>query len=243
MAYLRCESCGAKALVAASRCPRCAADFNLVAAGGGRLPLVQCRTCGIMHARGRACHWCPEQGRSSWRSPMVGIAASAVLLAGAGASSWRYRAEIESAYGRVMERTTAPAIGVNTAGLAFAQVGERAAAPSVSPAISPVEPVPVPLDPIPSGPQNGAEAGIAVSAVAATLPQDTVQWVPAVARTWVNVRNEAGRDNQVVGVIRTGSRALLGGTGREGWRQVRTDSATGWVNPKHFLVDSVRTRG
>ncbi|HYW30219.1 MAG TPA: hypothetical protein VE869_01850 [Gemmatimonas sp.] len=72
---------------------------------------------------------------------------------------------------------------------------------------------------------------------------DTVHWVPAVARTWVNVRNEAGRGADVVGVIKPASRAMLGGTGRAGWRQVRSDSATGWVDPKLFDADSARTRG
>lgn len=241
MAYLRCESCGAKALVAASRCPRCATDFDLIGAGGARLPLVQCRGCGIMHARGRACHWCPEKSARTWRSPMVGVAASAMLLAGAAASTWSYRAEIESAYSRAMERTPKPLVkpaARPAAPLAPAptSVASTPSAPSAPSAASAA-----------SAPQAALPTAVVVAATAppaaSALPGDTVHWVPAIARTWVNVRNQAGRENQVVGVIRTGSRALLGGTGRAGWRQVRTDSAVGWVNPKHFDVDSVRTRG
>ena len=171
---------------------------------------------------------------------MVGIAASALLLAGAGASSWRYRAEIESAYERVIERSTTPAQHVGTMALAPAPVSSPALPAAQVAQAKPDSSIP------PSA--AGSSSALAPNAVNpgapnASTPSDTVHWVPAVARTWVNVRNEAGRENQVVGVIRTGSRALLGGTGREGWRQVRSDSATGWVNPKHFVVDSVRTRG
>ena len=185
-----------------------------------------------MHARGRACHWCPERAAGSWRSPAIGIAAAAVLAAGIGGTSWQYRSEIGAAYSRVVQPAEAAPVPVATVALA-AHKPESREAGAVTPAFDSAA-VKLP----------GAVAPAVASAPAPdAFPADTVQWVPAVARTWVNVRNEAGRENQVVGVIRTGSRALLGGTGRAGWRQVRSDSTIGWVNPKHFDVDSVRTRG
>ncbi len=73
-------------------------------------------------------------------------------------------------------------------------------------------------------------------------PSDSVVWTPAVARTWVNVRNDASRGGNVVGVINPSSRALLGTT-RSGWRQVRSTDVTGWVDPKLFEADSTHTRG
>jgi len=76
------------------------------------------------------------------------------------------------------------------------------------------------------------------------LPADAgaIRWVPAVARTWVNVRSDASRGGQVVGVIKPASRAMLG-TDRAGWRQVRSPDVSGWVDPRLFEPDSARTRG
>jgi len=71
---------------------------------------------------------------------------------------------------------------------------------------------------------------------------DSIEWIPAVARTWVNVRDDAGRGGNVVGVINPSSRAMLGTT-RAGWRQVKSTDVTGWVDPRLFEPDSLRTRG
>jgi SH3-like domain-containing protein len=71
---------------------------------------------------------------------------------------------------------------------------------------------------------------------------DSITWTPAVARTWVNVRSDASRGGEVVGVIKPAARAMLG-TGRAGWRQVRSLDATGWVDPRLFEPDSLRSRG
>ena len=71
---------------------------------------------------------------------------------------------------------------------------------------------------------------------------DSIQWVPAVARTWVNVRRDASRIGDVVGVIKPSEKAMLG-IGRSGWRQVRAPEVTGWVDPRLFEADSLRTRG
>jgi SH3-like domain-containing protein len=71
---------------------------------------------------------------------------------------------------------------------------------------------------------------------------DEIQWTPAVARTWVNVRSDASRGGQVVGVIKPAARAMLG-TGRAGWRQVRSPDISGWADPRLFEPDSLRTRG
>ncbi|WP_373065072.1 hypothetical protein [Gemmatimonas sp.] len=99
-----------------------------------------------------------------------------------------------------------------------------------------------------------AAALVALSATAATIPladslpptsagvADSITWTPAVARTWVNVRNDASRGGEVVGVIKPASRAMLG-TDRAGWRQVRSPDVTGWVDPRLFAPDSLRIRG
>ncbi len=71
---------------------------------------------------------------------------------------------------------------------------------------------------------------------------DSIHWEPAVARTWVNVRNDASREGDVVGVIKPSDKAMLG-MGRFGWRQVKSPDVTGWVDPRLFEADSLRTRG
>ena len=80
------------------------------------------------------------------------------------------------------------------------------------------------------------------SLISAASSSDSITWTPAVARTWVNVRNEASSGGDVVGVIKPASRALLG-TDRAGWRQVRFPDVIGWVDPRLFEPDSVHTRG
>ena len=74
------------------------------------------------------------------------------------------------------------------------------------------------------------------------VTSDSIRWVPAVARTWVNVRSDASRGGDVVGVIKPSERAMLG-IGRDGWRQVRSPDISGWVDPRLFEADSLRTRG
>jgi len=101
-------------------------------------------------------------------------------------------------------------------------------------------------------PLPAAEEALAVAATASTLNDslalslasgiDSITWTPAVARTWVNVRNDASRGGEVVGVIKPASRAMLG-TDRAGWRQVRSPDVTGWVDPRLFAPDSLRIRG
>jgi hypothetical protein len=77
---------------------------------------------------------------------------------------------------------------------------------------------------------------------AAPAAGDSVRWVPAVARTWVNVRRDASRDGEVVGVIKPESRAWLE-HGRAGWRRVRAQDVRGWVDPRLFEADSAARRG
>jgi hypothetical protein len=80
------------------------------------------------------------------------------------------------------------------------------------------------------------------NAVVATAGIDSITWTPAVARTWVNVRADASRGGEVVGVIKPTTRAMLG-TDRAGWRLVKSTEVSGWVDPRLFEPDSLRTRG
>ena len=184
-----------------------------------------------MHARGTACHWCPAGTNSGIRAFAAASARAAAVLLAIGASgfaAWTYRAPLQE---RVVATVASAAA---TAPLTPAWLAGSVTAPAAT-----VPAAAVPTATVPAA----AAVTVPQAAVAMAAPADTVQWVPAVARTWVNVRTNEGRDADVVGIIKPASRAMLGGTGRAGWRQVRSDSMTGWVNPKHFDADSARTRG
>lgn len=250
MAYLRCTACGSKALIAASQCPRCAQPFNVHDARGERVKLVKCRGCGIMHRHDSLCHWCGERGRGLqiskhvWRS-----AAALVLAAGTGTAVWTLGPTVRDFGGAIVrdvqrdvERDRA-ANALERARLVAETMPSRNATQAASSA-----------DPLASTPLASTDVGAAVlmgdSAVTAVadgaldfaVRNDSVQWTPVVARTWVNVRSDASRGGEVVGVIKPASRAMLG-TDRAGWRQIRSTEVNGWVDPRHFETDSLRTRG
>lgn len=233
MAYLRCESCGAKALVAASRCPSCATEFHLVDARGERMALARCRGCGIMHRRDRSCHWCPPARAGRWRSPVVmqGMAA-ALLLASAGATTWRYGGELRGAMSRAIA-------SVEERGATLASTGTAPSAPATV-----ATPVPAPV-PILAAAGTDSMPALALQDLQDSPPApDSSAWTPAVARTWVNVRSDASRDGAVIGVIKPSERAMLGEPGkRSGWRQVKGAEFEGWADSRLFTADSVSSRG
>ncbi len=96
---------------------------------------------------------------------------------------------------------------------------------------------------VPVAPPPVTRDSLEVGESAGTIHTDTASWEPAVARTWVNVRSDAGRGGDVVGIIKPAERAMLGGESRAGWRQVKAPDMSGWVDPRLFESDSLRTRG
>lgn len=172
-----------------------------------------------MHRYDAACHWCGVLPKSSWTSPVVWRSAAALLITVAVAgAAWNFGSPLR--VGRAPLLRAEPAMGSAT--VATASVS----APVSAPVAAPVEP---------------AAPVVSDSAVRAVIETDSIVWTAVVARTWVNVRISASRDSDVVGVIKPASRALLG-TGRSGWRQVRSPDISGWVDPRHFDPDSLRTR-
>ncbi|BAH39118.1 MAG TPA: hypothetical protein DGD08_09425 [Gemmatimonas aurantiaca] len=236
MAYLRCTECGSKALRAASQCPRCAHPFNLHDARGERVKLKACRGCGILHRPDAVCHWCGEV-KSTWRlsGPALRSAAAIALTVTAAGGVWRYGPALRdvtsalaaTAIDHAPDRVRTVAAGPTNA--ASVAVGQSIAADAALEAA---------LDASAGVLDMGDSSMVANGLTTA----DSIQWTPAVARTWVNVRSDASRGGEVVGVIKPASRAMLG-TDRAGWRQVRLSDVTGWVDPRLFEPDSLRTRG
>lgn len=231
MAYLRCTQCGSKALVAASQCPKCAHPFNLLDARGQRAKLKRCRSCGIMHRVDASCHWCGEV-KSVFTWPTISAnamrsAAGVALMITAAAGVWQY-----APHWRDLAAT--------------ARVGGPVEiTPSfATPAVSRVEPSLAQVQRAQTSAVMASDSAAGTVSTASGLQgmTDSITWTPAVARTWVNVRSDASRGGQVVGVIKPSSRAMLG-TDRAGWRQVRSPDVSGWVDPRLFEADSLRTRG
>lgn len=176
-----------------------------------------------MHRFDATCHWCGVLPTAAWQSPTVWRSAAAVVLSvSVAAVAFRYGAPLGV---DVMQR-----LSVESA--ASKQV-------ATSDGVTPV-------------PSASGTAQLSTSALPTTLADslavtaagavDSITWTPAVARTWVNVRNDASRGGEVVGVIKPDSRAMLG-TDRAGWRQVRSPDVTGWADPRLFAPDSLRIRG
>ncbi len=229
MAYVRCDSCGAKALEVASTCPTCAHPFDVFSAGGERLALSRCSGCGIMHRRDRSCHWCAKPTRQTWSS-------SVVMRATLGVSVVAFATFGVVRYGSVAQDLLAQSF--TTARPAQAQMIAPSARGASAARASEVRPS------IAETPSVVASDSTAVTAAfdADSTSMRLASWVPMVARTWVNVRNDASRGGNVVGVINPSSRAMLGES-RGGWRQVRSTDVVGWVDPKLFDADTLRHRG
>src|SRR5829696_5296052 len=82
MRAVRCDACGAKAMVAAAKCPTCGHLFELRDGFGELLPLAYCSGCESYYPeKAGECRWCgtkPERapiGPNIWR----GVGAVAVV--------------------------------------------------------------------------------------------------------------------------------------------------------------------
>ena len=72
MRSVRCEVCGAKALVAASQCPKCSHLFEVRDGFGELLPLAYCSSCESYYpAHLGSCKWCGTTPESEPRSPLI----------------------------------------------------------------------------------------------------------------------------------------------------------------------------
>lgn len=236
MQYVRCDACGAKALFAASRCPKCTHAFFLRNHRGGMVPLAHCRKCDTYYPRAvGGCKWCGTKLGPA--RPTGGTLAIAGLVA------------------------IALAALVYFQGFAHRGVGENTATDTPAPAsesvlVTPPPPaVPVVIDStVPDTLPNDTTlattpaAAVAVTPAVATVPPPpgsglpvTTTWTHAVTITFINVRSAADRKAPVVGVINPNMSVELGAR-LHGWREVRASNVKGWADPRHFKDVGVARR-
>lgn len=243
MQYVRCEACGAKALLAASRCPKCANPLALRDHHGEFVDLTHCRKCDTWYPTSRGgCKWCgtkPGSGPSS--KLFVGIGA-AVLVAALG--WWA----VSRMTGSGAPDTPAPAALDAPPIDSLPAVASVTVTPSV---VAPPESTMAVRDSAARADTvtNPAPNIVPAPAPAAALPPGVMQPPSGFTRsgiaspdTYINLRTEPDRAAAIVGTINPGTQVETGARFR-GWRQVRTPTGqVGWVDPRHLIDVPSRPR-
>ena len=245
MRLVRCDACGAKAILAASQCPKCAEPLYVRNERGDDVRLVVCRTCETYYPASRdGCRWCPAVARAPiprW----TGKVAAALVMIAAGWGGWQL----------LPERTTpSPAPNVMTLQPRPLPV-PRLASVAVVPSSAEHSPPPAKALPVVSTDTRARETMKPALSVSATpirkQPTSTVaekarptraagstDLVSARATTWVNVRTDANSRSAIVGIVLPDSIVELG-EARRGWRRVSTRWFSGWASARLFTVDSL----
>ncbi len=271
MQLVRCEQCGAKALIAASQCPRCAHAFFLRDSRGETVPLGHCGECDTYYPRSRGgCKWCGTKASSLPVSPLklvAGLVAAACIVA---VGVWQYRARSAGRLdtGFDVAATTpiapveiplvnppAPAIDSATVADSLLLAGERVLPAAATTALDSsagtvMSSVPAAeargLPPVPTGTQGTVTSTPSVApTITGTAPPAPARyagpWTRAVAQSWVNVRAAAAIGAAVVGVVTPNTRVQLG-ENRGGWRRVRSAGFEGWADGNLFSADTAGAR-
>jgi hypothetical protein len=261
--YTQCSACGAKALVGATRCPRCQAPFVSYDLSGERVPTVNCPTCGVQRpvAIG-VCPNCmtstaPAGARLTRGLMIIGVAISGMM--GVGYLLSRHVDEAKRAVpsavastdsGRERGATQKTKLEGSTTDSMSYQTREappQTRAPAEVRMTSGTRSAPA------SGvaPQRATPAPIAKPALdPAMVPpkpaqpptvavSDTGAWEYATAITWVRVRAAPTRESAVLRMVESAQRVRLGPP-LNGWRPVHVGVDRGWVDPRLFTLAPAR---
>lgn len=238
MQYVRCDACGAKALFAASRCPKCTHAFFLRNHRGGMVPLAHCRKCDTYYPRAvGGCKWCGTKlgpasisGGTLAIAGLVAIALAALVyfqgFANRGVAAENAADTPAPASESVLVTSPPPGVPVvpdSTIPDTLPNDSALAAAPAAAVAVTTAPAVAT----VPPPPGSGLPA--------------TTTWTRAIAVTFINVRSAADRKAPVVGVIRPDMSVELGAR-LHGWREVRAANLKGWADPRNFKDDNAIRR-
>lgn len=104
MRFVRCEQCGAKALIAASQCPRCTHPLALRDSRGEAVELAHCRQCDTFYPRSRGgCRWCGTKASASSASSAKIAGGVAVVIALVAIGAWQLRSRTSEGASRTEE--------------------------------------------------------------------------------------------------------------------------------------------
>ena len=253
MPYTNCTACGAKALVGATRCPRCQMPFVSYEFGGERVVTVNCPNCGVQ--RPVAIGVCPNclmstapSGRRLARGLILtGLGIAAILTVGYLISRGTEQTKSEQVPAVSAADTDVAAEllpPTDSTALVAADSSERArstslvpestiptTAPTIVPAASRTAPPADPAkaaSPNPAAPRPAPLPSVAVP--------DTGRWEYATANTWVRVRSAPRRESEVLRMVDPAQRVQLGPPMTNGWRPIRVGVDRGWVDPQFFTV-------
>ena len=260
MRAVRCDVCGAKAMIAAAKCPSCGHLFELRDGFGELLPLSYCSSCSSYYPESAgSCRWCgtqphrPPIDAKIWRG--VGIGAAAIIAGvwviqnAASKSAPLPRPKTVPAEAKAKAPPTTPLDTDIAMARAVAEandsISSRATTETLPPAIAPASPAPIAapktetdppptIDPVastrPLTKPASTVASVATKA-ATTSKRVKARWVRSVSRHWVIVRSGASKQSRIVASIGPNSRVELGES-RGDWRRIRAKGINGWVEPR-----------
>lgn len=213
MRFTRCEACGAKALMAASQCPKCSHWLGLRDDKGESVPLMRCRSCQCYYPRRQGgCKWCgtPPATRGFsfvWGAPAV------VMLAGA---AWgAVRVMDRSAAERTLPRMAQVAPATRIAAIpTAAEPSPATSAPySLQDSSTPAQPAAPGASPAGSRAQPASTPEPVAIRNAAPAPNANV---PAAPEPGVSTSPDARRESPVIGSrIATVADAVAPGPARD----------------------------
>ena len=243
MHLIRCDACGAKAILAASQCPKCSEPLYVRNERGDEVRLVRCRQCDTHYPASRdGCRWCPPVTRAAMPK-WTGKAVAAVVTVAAGWGGWQF-----------IPTGSPPQAVPNVAMLQTAVVPRLASVAVLPPSATLLSQPEKVLSSVATNtrvPEATKAAPTPVATIVtrepstpaaqpprATRTAGSTELVTAKATTWVNVRAEANSKSAIVGMILPDSIVELGES-RGNWRRVSTRFYSGWASARLFTVDSL----
>jgi len=262
MRSVRCDACGAKAMTAAAKCPKCSHLLDLRDGFGELLPLAYCSSCDSYYPEQLGeCKWChtkperPPIGPKIWRGIGAGLAAvlGGVWLIGNLTSDTK-QPRTKASAPQLARKTTTDSSTDTVRSIAPTSVVASASEDSVAPIMNPTPSAPIVLPQAVAQPIETPVASPSATAPVAAMPRvmksnGTVEpaarrtsskWVRSVSRDWVVIRRGASKSSKIVASIGPNSRVELGES-RGTWRRVKTKGVAGWVEPRN-LFDVARAR-
>jgi hypothetical protein len=241
MDFVRCDACGAKALLAASQCPKCADPLYVRNDRGDDVRLARCRSCHTYYPASReGCRWCPVVKRAKVPRWIPKVAA-AVLAIAVGWGGWQILPASSPPKATPDVMTLQPPTVTRLASVAVlpSPATHSTQRAKVLPAITTGTPVREATKAAPTAAATSVtrdQTSTTADTSARAHTTGSTELVSAKATTWVNVRAEANGKSAIVGIVLPDSIVELSET-RRSWRRVSTRSFTGWAMAKLFVVD------